>query len=90
MVTGSGGRLVRLTGSHRSLGPAGRVTLAGSGDQRGILQDLMNGFVQDALRLGKKKALQVWLIHTDETTGSCGPISNVAECPEIESSRTPE
>ncbi len=65
MVTGSGGRMVRRAESHRSLGPADRATLAGSGDERGILQDLMNGFVQDAFRLGKEwmqKALQVGLI----------------------------
>jgi hypothetical protein len=42
--------------------------------------------MDNALRLGKEKALQVGLIHNDETTGSCeasGPINAVAECPEI-------
>ncbi len=54
-------RIPLLTGS----GWQGEATLAGSGDQRGILQDLMNGFVEDTLRLGKEwmqKALQVGLI----------------------------
>ncbi len=73
--------MVRRTESHRSLGSASRATLAGYWDDKGILQYLTNGFVQDALRLGKEKALQVGFIHNDEITGSCGASGPVNDVP---------